>query len=242
MVDFKVSRSTVRDQAIDSIKEAILSGFIQPGQRLIEKNLCEMCDVSRTSIREALRVLEGEKLIVNLPHKGPRVAIPTLAEAHQIYEVRALLEGLLGRYATMRATSNDIKALHQSVDAFERAQKSKDLRRMVFTADEFFMILSTTADCQIVSDLLKSLRARISTLRATSMSSPGRGPHSTKEMRDIVVAMERGDPEATTNACVRHVHEAAKAAQLQLTGHTETAPVNKKRPGPAARNGAKAKK
>src|SRR5271168_3504380 len=101
--DFKVSHSTVRDQAVDNLKEAIFSGFLQPGQKLVEKDLCEMCGVSRTSIREALRILEGERLIVHLPHKGPRVATPTLAEAHQIYEVRAVLEALLGRHAALTA-------------------------------------------------------------------------------------------------------------------------------------------
>jgi DNA-binding GntR family transcriptional regulator len=214
--DFKVLRTTVRDQAVDNLKEAILSGFLRPGQKLVERDLCEMCGVSRTSIREALRVLEGERLIVHLPHKGLRVATPTLAEAHQIYEVRAVLEALLGRYAAQNAIRSDVVALHASVDAFENAVKAKELRQMVATADAFYAIFFRIAARPIVSDMLQSLKARISTLRATSMSNPRRGAYSAREMRDIARAIEKSDPEAAADACMRHVHEAANAAEVNL--------------------------
>ena len=214
--DFKVLRTTVRDQAVDNLKEAILSGFLQPGQKLVEKQLCEMCGVSRTSIREALRILEGEKLIAHSPHKGLRVATPTLAEARQIYEVRAVLEALLGRYAAQNAVGADVAALHASVDAFEKAVKAKDLRRMVTTADAFYAIFFGMAARPIVSDMLLSLKARISTLRATSMSNPLRGPYSAREMREIARAIEKGDSEGAADACMRHVHEAANAAEVNL--------------------------
>src|SRR5262245_50804656 len=85
----KVERATVRDQTIEKLRSAIISGNLQPGQRLVEKNLCDLLGVSRTSIREALRMLEGEKLISSTPHRGPCVAIPSPQEARQIYEVRS---------------------------------------------------------------------------------------------------------------------------------------------------------
>jgi GntR family transcriptional regulator, trigonelline degradation regulator len=214
--DFKVLRTTVRDQAVDNLKQAILSGFLQPGQKLVEKELCEMCGVSRTSIREALRILEGEKLIVHLPHRGLRVATPTVAEAQQIYEVRAVLEALLGRHAAHNAVRSDVVALHSSVDAFEKAVKAKDLRQMVSTADAFYTIFFRIAARPIISDMLQSLKDRISTLRATSMASKSRGPYSAREMRDIARAVEKGDAEAAAEACVRHVREAANAAQVNL--------------------------
>ena len=158
MNDFKVLRTTVRDQAVDNLKQAILSGFLQPGQKLVEKDLCEMCGVSRTSIREALRILEGEKLIVHLPHRGLRVATPTVAEAQQIYEVRAVLEALLGRHAAQNAVRSDVVALHSSVDAFEKSVKAKDLRQMVSTADAFYAIFFKIAARPIISDMLQSLK------------------------------------------------------------------------------------
>lgn len=206
----------VRDQAAESIKAAILSGFLQPGQRLVERDLCEMCGVSRTSIREALRVLEGEKLIVNLPHRGPRVATPTVEEAQQIYEVRAVLEGLLGRWAAINATKTDVGALNDATDKFETAEKAKNLHEMVAAADEYYLLLAQIAKQDIASELLRTLRARITTLRATSMSSEGRGPHSTAEMRAIVQAIAARNPEEAAEACVRHVRMAAAAAKVKL--------------------------
>ena len=222
MNNFRVAPTMVRDQAAEKIKEAILSGFLQPGQRLVERALCEMCGVSRTSIREALRVLEGEKLIVNLPHRGPRVATPTAEEAQQIYEVRAVLEGLLGRWAAINASDADIEELKIYADKFDRAVKQGDLRDMVVLADEYFALLAQAARQEIASDLLRSLRTRISTLRATSMSSPGRGANSSKEMRDILKAIIARDPDSAAEACARHVRMAASAAQVKLSETVES--------------------
>ena len=107
-------------------------------------------------------------------------------------------------------------ALHSSVDAFEKAVKAKDLRQMVSTADAFYAVFFKIAARPIISDMLQSLKDRISTLRATSMASPSRGPYSAREMRDIARAVEKGDGEAAAEACVRHVREAANSAQVNL--------------------------
>ncbi len=80
----------VRAQVVANLRSAILSGRFAPGERLIEALLCEMLQVSRTSLREALRQLEAERLITIKPFKGPAVAIMTVDDAKQIYEARAL--------------------------------------------------------------------------------------------------------------------------------------------------------
>ncbi|MGE3625836.1 MAG: GntR family transcriptional regulator, partial [Hyphomicrobiales bacterium] len=92
-IDLTISPQTVQSQVVSKLRDAILSGHFQPGERLVESALCEMANVSRSSIREALRRLEAEKLIVIVPNKGPSVANITWEEAEDIYQVRALLEG-----------------------------------------------------------------------------------------------------------------------------------------------------
>jgi DNA-binding GntR family transcriptional regulator len=163
-----------------------------------------------------LRVLEGEKLIDNIPHKGPRVAVPTLEEAEQIYEVRAVLEAMLGRHAASNATPDDIRAMDDAIDLFEEKSADEDLAGMVSSTEAFYAILGKAANRPIAVDLLQTLKARITTLRATSMSSKGRGGHSAQEMRAIARAISKQDAEAAAAACVHHVHRAAKAAKLRL--------------------------
>src|SRR6202163_681837 len=88
---------TVRSMVTQRLREAIMSGTLKPGQRLVERELCEMTGVSRPSIREALRLLEADGLVYTVPHRGPVVSTISLDEAEQLYAARAVLEGFAGR-------------------------------------------------------------------------------------------------------------------------------------------------
>src|SRR5258708_19994653 len=88
---------TVRSMGTQKLGEGIMSGTVKPGQRLVERELCEMTGVSRPSIREALRLLEADGLVNNVPHRGPVVSTISLEEAKQLYAARAVLEGFAGR-------------------------------------------------------------------------------------------------------------------------------------------------
>src|SRR5215475_3289333 len=88
---------TVRAMVAQKLREAIMSGKLKPGQRLVERELCEMTGVSRPSIREALRLLEADGLVNTVPHRGPMVSTISLEEARQLYAARAVLEGFAGR-------------------------------------------------------------------------------------------------------------------------------------------------
>src|SRR5579862_2692037 len=91
-MDLRVTPRLVQSQIVSKLREAILSGHFKPGERLVESTLCEMVNVSRSSLREALRRLEGEKLILNVPNRGPSVAEISWVEAEEIYNARILLE------------------------------------------------------------------------------------------------------------------------------------------------------
>jgi len=114
--------STLRQQVIEGLRLCITDLTFRPGDRLIERELCEMLGVSRTLIREALSQLMAEGLIQNIPHKGPIVAVITQTEAKGLYEVRATLEALAGRNFTERATLEQRAAL---VNAFKEIQDLK---------------------------------------------------------------------------------------------------------------------
>ena len=101
----------IRTQVLDNLRKAILTRQLAPGQRLIERELVEMTGVSRTSVREALRELAAEGLVSTAPNKGTAVATLTSEQARQIYEVRAVLEGLAGRLFVENATEVQRRAL-----------------------------------------------------------------------------------------------------------------------------------
>jgi DNA-binding GntR family transcriptional regulator len=219
----KIVKNNVRELAVQKLRSAIISGQLQPGQRLVEKDLCHLTGVSRTSIREALRILEGERLIRAPANKGPSVAVLTSEEASQIYQVRAVLESLAVRAAAIHATEEEIGKLDDVVDRFARAAAAKDLMSLVKLAAEYYDILMTASRNEIVADILKSLHARVSFLRATSMSTPGRLPQSIAEMRAIVKAIEKKDPDAAAKASERHIARGSRAAIAGLATLTKQA-------------------
>src|SRR6476661_6411138 len=88
---------TLRELTLEKMRGAILNLIFQPGDRLIERELCDRLGVGRTIVREVLRHLEAEGLVQNLPHRGPTVSIPTVHECRQIYELRAVLEGMAAK-------------------------------------------------------------------------------------------------------------------------------------------------
>src|SRR6476659_10558695 len=81
---------TVRSMVAQKLREAIMSGKLKPGQRLVERELCEMTGVSRPSIREALRLLEADGLVRTVPHRGPLGSTISLDDAKQLYAARAI--------------------------------------------------------------------------------------------------------------------------------------------------------
>lgn len=212
--NFKVGQeiSLVREQALENLRAAIVSGFYQPGDRLIERELCEMIGVSRTSIREVLRQLEAERLIKVEPRKGPTVASISLNEARDIYEARKLLEGSVAKSFVENATAPQVRKLRKAAEDFETAAGRNDLAKMVKVMSRFYDVLLTGAGSTVFRDLLTSLHARISFLRGTSMSQAGRVKHSIREIYEIVDAIERKDAAGAEDAATRHVENAANAA------------------------------
>ena len=113
--------ATLRMQVEDKIRQAISSGHFRPGQRLVERELCEMIGVGRTSVREALRQLEAEGLIVTHPHRGPSVNAISLVEARQLYAVRGLLEGFSGEEFARNGTDEEVNLRVEAAANFSAA-------------------------------------------------------------------------------------------------------------------------
>ena len=212
-MDLTVTPLTVQRQTAAKLRDAILSGYFKPGQRLVEAGLCTMMNVSRTSVREALRRLEAEKLVVIVPNKGPSVAEITLEEAEEIYHVRAMLEAEAASLFARRATAADIKKMRTALAAFTRAAETNDTMGRLEATSQFYEVMLAGCGNRIIRELLTGLVARVNFLRARSMARPGRVRHSVTELRRILAAVEKKDPTAAGAAAVEHVVAACAAAR-----------------------------
>lgn len=214
-MDLKVARrsATLRGQVEDKIRSAIHQGQFKPGQRLVERELCELLDVSRTSVREALRHLEAENLVVLVPHRGPMVAMMSLEEAKQLYELRELLEGYAGEQFALVGTDEQKAKLDGAIAEFAGvANAGMSGTRLVTAKEAFYKVLAEGCGNAFVGQTLESLNNRVAVLRLASMSQPGRLHHSLEELRQIASAIVAGNSKEAGEACRRHIRNAATAA------------------------------
>lgn len=233
--DLHITRqaATLRLIVEDKVRAAIASGLFKPGQRLVERELCALIGVGRTSIREALRQLEAEGLVQTIPHRGPIVSTISAQEARHLYEIRALLEGYAGRQFAEHGTPEAVARLEAAVKDLSQVARSKDRARLIEVKTHFYKTLMDGANNVFVSQFLTGLHNRITLLRVTSMTQPGRLPRSMREIRAIVEAIAAGDGAAAEAACRLHVEEAAKVALAVLDGN-----VGAGGPAPEARQAA----
>jgi DNA-binding GntR family transcriptional regulator len=217
-IDLQIAKqpATLRLIVEGRLRMAISAGDFKPGQRLIERELCELTGVGRTSIREALRQLEAEGLITNIPHRGPTVSTISSEEARQLYALRGLLEGYAGRCCAERRSPQSCAALAEAVSQFEHATRPRNQQKLIEAKSRFYELLMDGSGNVFIKQVLTVLHNRITLLRLTSMTQPGRLKRSTAEIREILAAVEAGDGDRAEIACKIHVENAAAVALAYL--------------------------
>lgn len=202
----------VRAQAVEAIRAAIISGALAPGQKLVERELCESLGVSRNTLREACRQLEAEGFLVIPPHKGPTVARLSDKEARAVYEVREALECFAVRLFVERASGERVTLLKQTVGELEAAHRSKDVPRMLEAKNRFYEVLYSGADNPVLHEQARLLNGRLARLRARSLARAGRPRASIKEIKGVLAKIVERDADAAAALWHEHIRNAATAA------------------------------
>jgi DNA-binding GntR family transcriptional regulator len=206
----------LREQVVTLVRDAILGFRLQPGQRLVERELVEQLGVSRATVREVLRQLAVEGLVTVVPQRGAIVTALSPDDAADLYEMRASLEALAVRRFVQRATPEHVAALRAAVGEIERTAASADPQDQLHAKDRFYDVLFTGSGSAPLQQTLAGLQARVRLLRATSLSEPGRPQEAAAELRAVVHAVEAGDADAAAAACARHIDNAARTALARL--------------------------
>jgi DNA-binding GntR family transcriptional regulator len=206
----------IRERAFDEIRDAIISGRIAPGARLIERELCEALKISRASVREVLRRLEAERLISVEPRRGPIVMVLSVEEAGEIYEIRAMLESLVIRRFTELASADEIATLESIFAKVRLAAAEAAIPSIVTLMRNFNAHAIAVAHHSVAGDLLMQLDARISWLRVKAMAMPGRLDSSLDEIATVLRHVRDRRPDRAAKAIHQSVMNAREAALLQL--------------------------
>ncbi len=210
------STKTLRTLALERMRDAIMGFHFQPGERLVERPLCDQLGVSRSVVREVLRQLETEGLVQMIPGHGPAVARPDLSRTDEIYELRALMEGIAARACALTATEDQIAALERALDVLLKAWASANPIEVMRATTKFYEVLFDAADKRIAWEIVQGLNVRINQLRSMTIASENRRDAAIAEMTDIMNAIRSRNGDDAEAAARRHVEQAWRIAQQTL--------------------------
>lgn len=213
----------LRQQAVEVLRTAVADGRFAPGERLIERELCELMGVSRTIVREALRQLESEGLIEVAPNRGPVVSIVSCAEAREIYQIRQVLEPLACRLCAEQVDDHVRRRLRSAFRKLTDVYKAGDWADLLRAKDEFYDAVFDGAGSATLRRTIELMQVKIKQLRVVSLAVPGRAGESLKDIAAIVDAICDGDPARAWSAAEAHIGRAAENALATLGTAEEAA-------------------
>lgn len=195
----------LRDVVFNTLRQAILRGELKPGERLMEIQLANKLGVSRTPIREAIRKLELEGLVLMIPRRGAEVAEITEQNLRDVLEVREALEELSVKLACEHATQAQIEEMKQAAKVFEESLSGDDVTRIAEADVAFHDAINMATDNQKLIQILNNLREQMYRYRMEYLKD--RQSHSVlvREHEEILNALCARDAEKALNVTITHI-------------------------------------
>lgn len=196
-------------EAYSEIRQALIKGTFQPGQRLSEPELALRFKTSRSPIREALVRLEHEGFVERTASGRVSVKGLDIPDLEQLYVLRATVEGLAARLATPHLRTVDLETMGRSLDDMERFVKKGDAAGAIAAGQDFHDVINRECGNEPLVEILASLRARISRFRAVVALFGDYDAERVAEHRRILKAFYQRNPEQAEIEMIRHVNRSA---------------------------------
>ena len=211
--DFEVTMNEylpLRDVVFNTLRQAILRGELKPGERLMEIQLANKLGVSRTPIREAIRKLELEGLVLMIPRKGAEVAEITEKNLRDVLEVRCALEELAVQLACDRMDEEGVRELRAAAETFESILNSDDITQIAQADVAFHDIIYASTDNRRLIQLLNNLREQMYRYRIEYLKKKECYPQLLNEHQTIIDAIAGHDKELATKFTSQHIKNQAE--------------------------------
>ncbi|HEY0835913.1 MAG TPA: GntR family transcriptional regulator [Azospirillum sp.] len=189
----RIVRASLHEEVVGRLREMIVEGELPPGERLNERELCALFGISRTPLREALKVLASEGLVVLLPNRGARVTRLTRRDIEDMFQVMGALEALSGELACERITDGaveEVRALHYEMLAH---YARRDLRNYFKLNEAIHRAILAAADNPVLTGMYQSLAGRIRRVRFIANMSRERWDEAVREHERILDALAKRD-------------------------------------------------
>ncbi len=206
----------LRDIVFNTLRKAILKGELAPGERLMEKQLAEKMGVSRTPIREAIRKLELEGLVIMVPRKGAEVAMITEQDIKDVLEVRAALESLAVKLAIKHMKKEDVNELLAINDAFIGAAKRNDAETVIKKDVEFHDKIYEATNNHKLASIIINLQEQIYRFRVEYVRQMDDFSSLVEEHESIVEAIVNKNIDIAQDIATKHIENQEKAVIKQI--------------------------
>ena len=205
LFDQKKENKSLTSLIFERIREDILNGRYIPGDKLVEIKLADELGVSRTPVREALKQLELDGLVDNIPNRGVVVKGITTEDIDDILMIRLCIEGLVGQWAAERINDSEIKELQEIFDLMEFYTSKKDVEKIIELKTKFHENLNKATKSRYLEGVLKDFQLFIRQSRNNSLKAEGRIEFALEEHREILKALKEHDPENSKKALTKHI-------------------------------------
>ena len=229
--NFKVNMNEylpLRDVVFNTLRQAILKGELAPGERLMEIQLAEKLGVSRTPIREAIRKLELEGLVLMIPRKGAEVAKISEKSLRDVLEVRRSLEELAIELACQRMTDEEIEQLGERQNDFKNAINKGNAMNIAETDEAFHDVIYLGTGNDKLVQILNNLREQMYRYRVEYLKEEQTRNLLVSEHEELVKAIREGDVQKAQDISFHHLENQRKAIIRTIRAENEAKEAEKK--------------
>lgn len=210
------SYQPLREVVCETLREAIITGVLKPGERLMEIQLAEELGVSRTPVREAIRKLELEGFVVMIPRRGTYVADMSIKDINEVFEVRTALDVLAAGLAAERITEDELEQMERLLVQIGEYIEQGDMDKIVEVDSQFHDILYRASRNDRLVGIINNLREQLTRFRSISMSYPGRLKNTLEEHSRMVEALAARNSELAQQLAVEHMENSEQTLLLDF--------------------------
>ncbi|MFZ5969770.1 MAG: GntR family transcriptional regulator [Bacillota bacterium] len=211
--DDNVAGLSLTSKIFKVLREDILNGKYSDGEKLVEAKLADELGVSRTPVREALKQLELEGFVENIPNRGVIVKSMSLQDLQDIFTLRIAIEGIAARWAAERMTDEDLSSLKDIYELMEFYTFKKDVEKIAELNTRFHETIYKSTKSRYIEQVLKDFQYYMKKVRRKSLSSEGRLESTLEEHKAILDALLKRDKDEAEKMLIHHVNNSKKNAE-----------------------------
>ncbi len=215
LFDQKKENKSLTSIIFEKIREDIVNGEYDPGEKIVEAKLADDLGVSRTPVREALKQLELDGLVENIPNRGVIVKGVSMQDVEDIYTIREAIEGVAAKWSVERMTEEELQTLKEIFELMEFYTFKKDVDKIFELNTRFHETIYMATKSRFLEHVLRDFQLFIKSTRYESLKSEGRMEHTLEEHRAILDAFTERNTDEAVKRILKHINNSKENFERQ---------------------------